>query len=74
MILIQYLCPKCAATTAISDIEKIKNAEDEYPLTCHHCRERFSKDALVKFARQRAEKMIAQALSRLKKHTEQHQR
>lgn len=67
MTLIQYSCPKCASITEISDIEKIKNASEEYPLQCHHCGENFSKSALVKCARQKAEEMINVALSQLKK-------
>ena len=66
VIAIQYLCPKCAGVTEITDIEKIKNAEDQYPLTCHACGAPFSKDALIKFARQKAEEMINEALFQLK--------
>ncbi|MFV0262751.1 MAG: hypothetical protein ACK5JN_09990 [Kluyvera sp.] len=66
VIAIQYLCPKCSVITEITDIEKIKNAEDTYPLTCHGCGMPFSKDALIKFARQKAEEMINEALFQLK--------
>lgn len=69
MISIPYLCPKCANTTEISNIEKIKNSADEYPLICHHCGAHFSKVTLIKFSRQRAEEMINIALSQLKKQT-----
>ncbi|MFP5594322.1 ECs_2282 family putative zinc-binding protein [Kluyvera sp. 142486] len=71
MILIKYLCPKCNHTTEITDVEKITNSADEYPLCCPACGQHFSKTTLAKFARQRAEEMINDALSRLKKQTSQ---
>lgn len=71
MILIKYSCPKCNHTTEITDVEKITNCADEYPLCCSGCGQHFSKATLTKFARQRAEEMINDALSRLKKHTSQ---
>lgn len=63
MISIEYLCPDCAMVIAISNIEKIKNAQDEYPLKCPSCDRHISKDALIKFARQKALTMINDALS-----------
>lgn len=71
MIAIQYFCPECAGMTEITDIEKIKNAEEQYPLTCHACGVPFSKDALIKFARQKAEEMINEALFQLKNSSSQ---
>ena len=66
VISIQYLCPKCAGITEMTNIDKIKNAEDQHPMRCHHCDAPFSKDALIKFARQKAEEMIGEALMQLK--------
>ena len=68
-MLIKYSCPKCNHTTEIADVEKITNSADEYPLCCAGCSQHFSKAALTKFARQRAEEMIKRALSRLEKPT-----
>lgn len=67
MISIQYLCPECSGSNKLVDIEKIKNEEDAYPLTCCHCGARFSKDALIKFARGKVQEMINEALMQLKK-------
>jgi len=67
VISIEYLCPDCATVIAISNIEKIKNSQDEYPLKCPACGGHISKDALIKFARQKAQAMIDEALSQLKK-------
>ncbi|WP_442910782.1 ECs_2282 family putative zinc-binding protein [Kluyvera sp. CHPC 1.251] len=71
VILIKYSCPKCNHTTEITDVEKITNSADEYPLCCSGCGQHFSKATLTKFARQRAEEMIMHALSQLKKQTSQ---
>lgn len=67
MISIEYLCPGCATAIEISHVEKIKNSQDEYPLKCPACDRHISKEQLIKFTRQKAQEMIDEALSQLKK-------
>lgn len=67
MISIKYLCPKCKGITEISNIETIKNSQQTFPLACSACGVAFSQAELIKFAKSKAEEMITEALSTLKK-------